>query len=100
MAHRYKPDSTLYLSRHVAVSAPSPCRNVTTASGRACLAAFTVGYAVMQLPGGILADRFGAKVMLVCAPLLWSVFTGLTGLVESTAALIVVRLCFGLAEGS
>jgi sugar phosphate permease len=38
--------------------------------------------------------------VLVCAPVLWSIFTGLTGLVESAAALVAVRFCFGLAEGS
>ena len=53
-----------------------------------------------RYPGGALADRFGAKLVLVAAPVLWSVFTGLTGLVETVSALIAVRLCFGLAEGS
>ena len=92
-----------YLDRvNISVAGPSMMKSLSIdpASFGWVLAAFTVGYAVMQLPGGLLADRFGAKVMLVFAPLLWSVFTGLTGLVESTAALIVVRLCFGLAEGS
>src|SRR3546814_7838352 len=34
MANRYRPDSTLYLSRQVAVTGPAPCKNATTASGR------------------------------------------------------------------
>nr|WP_020071193.1 MFS transporter [Paraburkholderia caledonica] len=92
-----------YLDRvNISVAAPSMMKSLSidTASFGWVLAAFTVGYAIMQLPGGLLADKFGAKIMLVCAPLLWSVFTGLTGVVETTAALIVVRLCFGLAEGS
>ena len=36
-------------------------------------------YAVMQIPGGLLADRFGAKRVLLTALLIWSLFTGLDG---------------------
>ncbi|WP_186310875.1 MFS transporter [Paraburkholderia sp. BCC1886] len=64
------------------------------------LAAFALGYALMQLPGGFLADRFGTKALLVIAPVLFSVFTGLTGLATSMVVLVAVRFCFGLAEGS
>jgi sugar phosphate permease len=63
------------------------------------LAAFTGGYALSQIPGGILADRYGAKIMLLIALLIWSVFTGLTGLAASVGVLIVIRFCFGLGEG-
>lgn len=92
-----------YLDRvNISVAAPSMMKSLSidTGSFGLVLAAFTVGYAFMQLPGGLLADRFGVKVMLVGAPVLWSVFTGLTGLVDSLTALIALRLCFGLAEGS
>ncbi|MEM5384886.1 MFS transporter [Paraburkholderia phymatum] len=64
------------------------------------LAAFALGYALMQLPGGFLADLFGTKALLVVAPVLFSVFTGMTGLATSMAVLIAARFCFGLAEGS
>ncbi|MGF6768206.1 sugar phosphate permease [Paraburkholderia sp. GAS199] len=64
------------------------------------LAAFALGYALMQLPGGFLADRFGTKALLVVAPALFSVFTGLTGFATSMAVLVGARFCFGLAEGS
>jgi sugar phosphate permease len=63
------------------------------------LASFTAGYALMQIPGGMLADRFGAKRMLIIALGVWSVFTGLTGLAISTATLIAVRFFFGVGEG-
>lgn len=92
-----------YLDRvNISVAAPSMMRSLAIEPGTfgLVLSAFTVGYAFMQIPGGALADRFGAKLVLVAAPLLWSVFTGLTGLAETTASLIAVRLCFGLAEGS
>src|SRR5947209_1164670 len=63
------------------------------------LSAFTAGYALLQWPGGWVADRVGAKPLLVTALLAWSVFTGLTGVVASLAALLAVRLCFGIGEG-
>lgn len=63
------------------------------------LAAFTAGYALLQVPGGMLADRFGAKRMLVIALLVWSLFTGLTGLATSMALLLVIRFFFGIGEG-
>ena len=63
------------------------------------LSSFAIGYALSQVPGGMLADRWGAKCVLVAAPALWAVFTGLTGLVSTVAALMVVRGCLGLSEG-
>ena len=41
--------------------------------------AFVLGYALFQLPGGALADRFGGKLVLTLALVWWSLFTGLTG---------------------
>jgi MFS family permease len=63
------------------------------------LSAFTLGYALMQVPGGYLADRFGSRRLLVVALLVWSAFTGLTGLVWSLVVLLVVRMLFGFGEG-
>jgi sugar phosphate permease len=63
------------------------------------LAAFTAGYALLQVPGGMLADRYGTKRMLVIALLIWSLFTGLTGLAASFTLLLVVRFLFGIGEG-
>ena len=63
------------------------------------LASFTAGYALVQIPGGWLADRFGAKIMLLIALLIWSAFTGLTDVAVSVGALIAIRVCFGLGEG-
>jgi sugar phosphate permease len=63
------------------------------------LAAFTFGYALMQIPGGYLADRFGSRRLLIFALLFWSIFTGLTGLATSLWMLIIVRVLFGIGEG-
>lgn len=63
------------------------------------LSAFTLGYAVMQVPGGHLADKFGSRRLLVIALLVWSLFTGLTGVAISLASLLTIRVLFGIGEG-
>lgn len=63
------------------------------------LSSFAAGYVLAQVPGGVLADRFGFKPVLVIAPLFWALFTGMTGLVAGVAALVAVRFLFGLSEG-
>jgi predicted MFS family arabinose efflux permease len=60
---------------------------------------FFVSYAACQIPGGMLADRFGAKRVTCWALLAWSLFTALTGLAWSFTALLLVRFAFGAAEG-
>jgi MFS transporter, ACS family, glucarate transporter len=59
---------------------------------------FALGYAIFQVPSGWCADRFGPKRFMALIVLLWSLFTGLTGLVAGAAALIAIRFLFGSAE--
>jgi len=63
------------------------------------LSAFTFGYALTQAPGGHLADRFGSRKLLIAAIVVWSIFTGLTGLATSLVMLIGIRVIFGVGEG-
>ncbi|MEU9362689.1 MFS transporter [Streptomyces sp. NPDC048301] len=63
------------------------------------LSAFFFAYASCQIPGGLLADRFGSKKILLWAMLVWSVFTALTGTAWSFAALLVIRVLFGAGQG-
>ncbi len=69
--------------------------------------AFVVGYALFQIPGGWLADRLGARVVLTGALIWWSVCTALTAFVAASplaemigivGALLVVRFALGLGE--
>ena len=53
----------------------------------------------MQMPGGLLADKYGAKKILLTAVIIWSIFTGLTAVAWSFSALIVIRFLFGIGEG-
>ena len=64
------------------------------------LSVFFIGYAIMQLPGGWLADRLGSKRVIIVSLLAWSVFTVVTGWAWSLTALIVIRFVFGIGEGA
>lgn len=63
------------------------------------LSAFFLGYALMQIPGGILADKFGARKVMTIGIAWWSVFTAFTGMVGSLASMIWIRVLFGIGEG-
>jgi MFS transporter, ACS family, glucarate transporter len=61
-------------------------------------AAFAVGYTLMMVPSGWLADRFGPRKTLASIVCLWSLLTAATGLVKGATILLLVRFLFGLAE--
>ncbi|WP_433412781.1 MFS transporter [Microtetraspora malaysiensis] len=63
------------------------------------ITAFSLVYLLCQIPGGILADRFGARRQLMVSLLLWSVFTALTGIAWGLASLLVIRALFGVGQG-
>ncbi|ALO11771.1 putative MFS transporter [Streptomyces venezuelae] len=63
------------------------------------VSAFFLAYALCQIPGGMLADRFGGRRVTLWALLAWSVFTALTGFAWSFAVLLALRFAFGVAEG-
>ncbi|HQR91683.1 MAG TPA: MFS transporter, partial [Caulobacter sp.] len=65
----------------------------------AVLSIFFLGYALMQIPGGWLADRFGSKYVVIVTIAAWSVFTILTSQAWSLVSLLAIRFIFGLAEG-
>ncbi len=60
--------------------------------------AFTLAYALFEIPTGWLGDRFGPRKTLVRVVLWWSLFTAATGWVSGLTALIAVRFLFGAGE--
>lgn len=91
-----------YLDRiNISVAGPTiqKALHISPAGFGWVLSAFTFGYAILQIPGGILADKFGAKKLLVIALIWWSIFTGMTGMTMSLGFLIVSRVLFGVGEG-
>ncbi len=65
--------------------------------------AFLIGYATFQVPGGILARKWGARKVLTFCVVWWGVFTALTAAVPAGAPaalliLILVRVALGAGE--
>jgi MFS family permease len=61
-------------------------------------AAFTLAYALFEIPTGYMGDRMGAKRVLIRVVLWWSFFTAATGWVWNLTSLVVVRFLFGAGE--
>jgi len=62
------------------------------------LSAFFAGYAFMQIPGGLLADRIGPRKTVTIGIMAWSLFSVLTGTARSLSQMISIRIGFGLAR--
>ncbi len=60
--------------------------------------AFSLGYALAQVPGGWLADRWGPRLALTAVVTAWSALTALTGAAWSLFSLVVIRFLFGIGE--
>lgn len=60
--------------------------------------AFAISYALLQIIGGVMGDRYGPRKVLSGLMGWWSVFTMLTGFASSLASLFIVRLLFGVGE--
>jgi len=60
--------------------------------------AFTLAYALFEIPGGWLGDRFGPRKVLMRVVIWWSFFTAATGWATSAVSMVVVRFFFGAGE--
>ena len=60
--------------------------------------AFTLAYALFEIPTGYLGDRIGARKVLIRVVLWWSFFTSATGVAFNFVTLVVVRFLFGVGE--
>lgn len=62
------------------------------------LGAFTLSYAIFEIPSGRWGDRFGARRILTRIVLWWSAFTMFTALATGYWPLVVTRFLFGAGE--
>ena len=60
--------------------------------------AFVWAYAMFQVPGGWLGDRFGARTVLTIIVSYWSIMTAATAAAFGATSFIVVRFLFGVGE--
>jgi MFS transporter, ACS family, glucarate transporter len=84
-----------------------PALGITDQEMGFVFSAFVIGYALCQIPGGWLGDRWGARLILTIALIWWSGFTALTaitpasslaGVIGIVGALVVVRFLLGVGE--
>ncbi|KAA1245124.1 MFS transporter [Aquimarina sp. RZ0] len=62
------------------------------------LGAFALGYALFQVPGGALGDRYGVRKVMTAIMVIWSVFTSLTGFAWNYISMLFFRFIFGAGE--
>jgi len=64
----------------------------------AIFSSFVWAYAIFQVPGGWLSDRFGARPVLATIVAYWSILTAATAAATGAVSFIVVRFLFGAGE--
>ena len=60
--------------------------------------AFTLAYALFEIPTGWLGDKIGPRKVLLRVALWWSFFTAATGWAWNCASMVVARFLFGAGE--
>jgi D-galactonate transporter len=61
--------------------------------------AFVWAYALFQVPGGWMGDRFGARNVLTTIVTYWSIMTAATAFATGATSFVVLRFLFGVGEG-
>src|SRR5262245_65598516 len=92
-----------YLDRAVlGVAAPALTKELVLSAAvmGVVFSAFSWTYAAAQIPGGILLDRFGTRIIYFLSVSLWSAFTLLQGFVSGVISLMTCRLGLGDAEAT
>jgi len=62
------------------------------------LSSFFWSYAAMQVPGGMLADRFKPRIVIALTTIFWGVFQGIGAVAANAWVLMLTRLGLGAAE--
>ena len=60
--------------------------------------AFTISYALFEIPGGWMGDRYGPRSVLMKVVVMWSIFTAATGAAWNFVSMVVCRFLFGVGE--
>ncbi|MGO9471466.1 MAG: MFS transporter, partial [Isosphaeraceae bacterium] len=91
----------LYLDRVcIAQAAPAIQRDlgISETGWGFVIPAFTLSYALFEVPAGRWGDRYGSRGVLARIVVWWSVFTALTGVATGLGMLLAVRFLFGAGE--
>ena len=90
-----------YLDRVcISITAPAMRRDLglTQVETSFVFSAFTLAYAIFEIPTGQWGDRVGTRRVLLRIVVRWSTFTMLTGAAFSYASLLATRFLFGAGE--
>lgn len=60
--------------------------------------AFSLGYMILQIPGGWMGQKLGVRLALPLMAILWSLTTFATAFVSTLTGLLIIRFLFGLAQ--
>jgi sugar phosphate permease len=74
--------------------------HLTNAQVGLIFSAFAYPYLILQIIGGWISDRFGARLTLTVSAIIWATATLFTGLVGGLASMLVARVMLGLGEGA
>ncbi|WP_205171368.1 MFS transporter, partial [Burkholderia sp. LMG 13014] len=66
--------------------------NIGPAMEGLILSSFFWTYAVMQIPGGMLADRFKPRIVIATATVFWGFFQAIAALCTNAPSLLLTRL--------
>lgn len=72
--------------------------NLTNTQFGYVAAAFTLAYALFEVPIGWWGDKYGSRGVLARIVIGWSIFTAMTGAAFNFTSLVVIRFLFGTGE--
>ena len=90
-----------YMDRsNISVAAPMITEefNLSTVQLGYIFSAFGWTYALLQIPGGILTDRFGPRIIYTFSLILWSIVTVAQGFAKGFVSLFGLRMAIGVFE--
>lgn len=94
--------SMVYMDKNMVSTAIIPIAkqfSFTTSQTGMIMSMFFLAYSLMQIPGGWLADRIGAKKVLLISLGTICVFSYAFGFVSSLMLFFAIRFCAGLGHG-
>src|SRR5215475_4103290 len=72
--------------------------NLDSATQGLILSSFFWTYAFMQVPGGMLADRYKPRIVIALATIFWGAFQAIAAVATNSWTLVLTRLGLGAAE--
>lgn len=73
--------------------------NLSAAQAGVIVSAFFLGYSLIQIPGGLLADKLGSKRILMLSLGSISLFSILFGICNSLLMFVIIRFLAGIGHG-